>query len=282
MSVGRQISAFCAKICDFLSYAHMCIYCKEEKMDIQIKIKEYIRENKISFREFAKTCNMPNSTLQSICERGIYSASFANAKKIADVLGISVSEFAGASCGLSEREQSAIAKFKSLDERGKRAVEAVLISQAEYLKSAVAKRGSSVTAFAGGKSASYIEISKKEKVVQRALKVFLQPAAAGTGNYLDDDSYEEMLFENPPVGADFGVRITGDSMQPQILDGDIVFVKKQASISEGEIGIYVIDGDAFCKKLINKEGEYFLHSLNPKYQDFKLSEEAFLVGKVLV
>ncbi len=251
-------------------------------MDIQIKIKEYIKSNGISFREFAKTCGMPNSTLQSICERGIFSASFANAKKIADVLGVSVSDFSGGAEGFSSRELGVISKFKTLDERGKIAVEAVLQSQLEYsLKGE--KTHSNITAFSKKENASYIEISKRaEKTTSRTLKVFLQPAAAGTGNYLDDDSFEEMLFENPPATADFGVRIVGDSMEPQIANGDIVFVKKQASISDGEIGIYVIDGDAFCKKLLAKNGEYFLHSLNPKYSDFPLSEDAFLVGKVLV
>ncbi|MFI3162867.1 MAG: XRE family transcriptional regulator [Bacillota bacterium] len=250
-------------------------------MDIQIKIREYIKANGISFREFAKTCGMPNSTLQSICERGIFSASFANAKKIADVLGVSVSDFAGSAEGFSPRELGVISKFKTLDERGKNAVEAVLQSQVEYAFKGE-KTFSNVTAFSKKDNASYIEISKRaEKTNARTLKVFLQPAAAGTGNYLDDDSFEEILFENPPASADFGVRIAGDSMTPQINDGDIVFVKQQATISEGEIGIYVIDGDAFCKKLLSKNGEYFLHSLNPKYSDFKLAENAFLVGKVV-
>lgn len=254
-------------------------------MDVQIKIKEYIKSKGISFREFAKTCGMPNSTLQSICERGIASASFANAKKIADVLGVSISDFAGSAEGLSPRERSVIAKFQTLDERGKHAVEAVLQSQVEFALRGV-KTHSNITAFSKKDSVSYIEISKKaekaEKISSRTLKVFLQPAAAGTGNYLDDDSFEEILFENPPLQADFGVRIAGDSMQPQINDGDIVFVKQQATICEGEIGIYVIDGDAFCKKLLSKNGEYFLHSLNPSYNDFPLSENAFLVGKVIL
>ncbi len=257
-------------------------------MDIQFKIKEYIRQNKISFREFAKACNMPNSTLQSICERGIYSASLANANKIAEVLGVSVADFSRGGEGFSKREQSVIEKFKTLDERGKLAVEAVISSQLEFALQQVWQKPAEEVSFAAP-SAGYIEISKRQpkkavpfKTQARTLKVFLQPAAAGTGNYLDDDCFEEIAFENAPHLAEFGVRIAGDSMQPQISDGDIVFVKKQATIAEGEIGIYVIDGDAFCKKLINKNGAYFLHSLNPKYNDFPLPEGAFLVGKVIL
>ncbi len=250
-------------------------------MDIQSKIKQYIRDNKISFREFAKLSGLPNSTLQSICERGINSASFLNATKIAKVLGVSLEDFETykGDFAISQTEREFIEKFRLVDSRGKAGVEALL--NHEYFAVSGKKSDSvAVNSFAVSNQSSYIEISKRKPKLQ-TLKVFLQPAAAGTGNYLDDEYFEEMQFENIPHGADFGVRIAGDSMTPKIRDGDIAFVKKQDSISEGEIGIYVIDGDAFCKKLTKKEDGFYLHSLNAKYADFILPENGYVVGRVV-
>lgn len=249
-------------------------------MDIQTKIKEYIKERKISFREFAKMCGLPNSTLQSICERGIFSATFQNACKIAAVLEVSVGDFVDGAgeFSLSESERGMIEKFRAIDLRSQRSVEALLLHEHSLAKAQ--KEEFKPLQFKTAQ-ADYIQISKrKEKTT--AIKVFLQPAAAGLGSYVDDEYFEEMQLANVPALADFGVRIAGDSMQPQICDGDIVFVKKQDSISEGEIGIYIIDGDAFCKKLVVKNNGCYLHSLNPKYQDFILPDGAHLVGKVIL
>ena len=50
----------------------------------------------------------------------------------------------------------------------------------------------------------------------RYLPVFLQPASAGTGQWLDDDLAEEMEVDDAvPAKAEFGVRLAGDSMSPR-------------------------------------------------------------------
>ncbi|MFI3167173.1 MAG: XRE family transcriptional regulator [Bacillota bacterium] len=250
-------------------------------MDIQIKIREYIKYNKMSFREFAKLAGLPNSTLQSICERGIGSASFLNASKIAKVLGVSLSDFEtfNGDFSASDSEQNMILKYRSIDSRGKQSVDAVLLHEFARVETFAVKDAPAAYSF-DKKKANYINIEKRAPKLS-TVKIFLQPAAAGYGNYLDDEYFEELELENVPASADFGVRIAGDSMQPKICDGDIAFVKKQETIQEGEIGIYIIDGDAFCKKLIKKQGEFYLHSLNEKYDDFILPQNAYVVGKVV-
>ena len=70
--------------------------------------------------------------------------------------------------------------------------------------------------------------------------VYSFPAAAGVALSAEDD-YERILFpvSAVPPGADFGVRIRGDSMQPTIQDGTIVFVRKQPELQNGQIGIFM-------------------------------------------
>jgi len=117
---------------------------------------------------------------------------------------------------------------------------------------------------------------------EKLLKVFNQSAAAGYGNYIDDDSFEMLAVPCIPQGTEFGIRISGDSMKPEINHGDIVFVTRQSSVDVGDIGIFIYDGDAYCKQLVYKDNAYFLHSLNNRYSDIPiLGDSIFSVGKVL-
>lgn len=88
-----------------------------------------------------------------------------------------------------------------------------------------------------------------------------------------------------PEGAEFGVHIAGDSMEPDIPNGCTVFVRPTPAVEPGEIGIFVLDGLAYCKKLIadRREKRAKLRSLNPKYGDIIVEEESRLrtLGRVL-
>lgn len=116
-----------------------------------------------------------------------------------------------------------------------------------------------------------------------AVPVYLQPAAAGLGNYLTDDNVEIMKLAAPP-DTDAGIRISGDSMEPDICDGEIVFIKYMPHIAPGDIGIFVYRGEAYCKKLDYIGGKPYLISINPKYMPIPINdnEQIRTVGKVLI
>ena len=48
--------------------------------------------------------------------------------------------------------------------------------------------------------------------------------------------------------ADFGVHVSGDSMEPLYLNGQIIWVHQQETLEDGEIGIFFLDGEAYVKK----------------------------------
>jgi len=132
--------------------------------------------------------------------------------------------------------------------------------------------------------------------------VYDMPVSAGTGNFLDDGQYEMVSVpENMlPSGTDFGVRVTGDSMEPMYHDGQIVWVKECSQVGVGEVGIFIYDGDGFIK-VYNEQApdedhteEYtdsygmihnqaVLVSLNEKYADRVIEPGRFFktVGRVL-
>ena len=121
------------------------------------------------------------------------------------------------------------------------------------------------------------------------MKVYTESAAAGIGNYLNDNpTYDVIRFDmdEVPSSADFGVRISGDSMMPEIEDGQIVWVEERAAIDDGDIGIFILDGESYCKQLLldHRKRRMTLVSLNERYKPIVIEEHNNLrtIGKVLM
>ncbi|MBR4550242.1 MAG: helix-turn-helix domain-containing protein [Oscillospiraceae bacterium] len=118
----------------------------------------------------------------------------------------------------------------------------------------------------------------------RRLPLYTLPVSAGTGQFLDGEDYEMVeVGAEVPDGSNFGVRVTGDSMEPRFHDGQTVWVRQQRSLMTGEIGIFLYDGNAYLKQLVARDGHVALHSLNPHYPDIPISDALPLrvLGKVL-
>lgn len=113
----------------------------------------------------------------------------------------------------------------------------------------------------------------------RIIRLYDMPVSAGSGAFLDSDSYEELeVDESVPASADYAVRISGDSMTPRFVDRQIVFVKEQPTLAIGDIGIFVLNGDAYCKKL----GKGTLLSMNVRYEPIPIHDfDSFtILGRV--
>ena len=119
----------------------------------------------------------------------------------------------------------------------------------------------------------------------RSIDIFENAVSAGTGNFLVDGPKETVHIDESilPEDTTFGVRISGDSMEPEFHDGQIAWVLQQESVANGEIGIFALNGEAYIKKLQNDKDGIFLISLNEKYAPIKVSENDRLdiFGKVL-
>ncbi len=118
----------------------------------------------------------------------------------------------------------------------------------------------------------------------RRLPLYSLAVSAGTGQFLDGEDYEMVeVGAEVPEGSNFGVRVSGDSMEPRFHSGQTVWVRQQRSLMTGEIGIFLYDGNAYLKQLVAREGRVALHSLNPRYDDILISDALPLrvLGKVL-
>lgn len=100
--------------------------------------------------------------------------------------------------------------------------------------------------------------------------------AAGDGTYQEDNLHMEvsLIEEEVPAKYDTIAQVVGDSMEPQIFNDDLLFIKATSQIDPNEIGIFQINNKNFVKKLRRDyDGQYYLQSLNSKYEDIYFSED---------
>ena len=102
----------------------------------------------------------------------------------------------------------------------------------------------------------------------RQIPLYRCPAAAGYAApvFGEDFDYIDVTGE-VPMGADFAVRIQGDSMEPWIADGSVAYVNRDP-LSSGDVGIFCVDGEMLCKQYVRDGlGMVYLFSLNRKRAD---------------
>lgn len=86
--------------------------------------------------------------------------------------------------------------------------------------------------------------------------------------------YEEITPEMAASGEHFGLNIQGDSMAPRICSGDVVIVRKQESVENGDVAVVLINGqDATVKRFYATEHGIKLVAANPAYEPMFFSPE---------
>lgn len=65
--------------------------------------------------------------------------------------------------------------------------------------------------------------------------------------------YEEIPKEMAATGEFFALKVKGRSMEPRILEGDVVIVRKQEDVESGDIAIVLINGNDATVKRVKKQ-----------------------------
>ncbi len=99
---------------------------------------------------------------------------------------------------------------------------------------------------------------------------------------------EEIPEEMAKTGDFFALKIKGNSMEPRIMDGDVVIVRKQDEAENGDVIIAMVNGDdATCKRLRKYKDGIELISNNPSYKPMFFSDmdvqtkPVRIIGKVV-
>lgn len=159
------------------------------------------------------------------------------------------------------------AKYASLDTHGKSVVDYVLNEEYERCTA---------------------EDDEPPKVI--TIRHYLYSPAAGVNGLVAGEDYEDIILPpNAPNGADYCLTVSGDSMEPYINDGDLIYVKEDEPLQPFDVGVFYVDGGTYVKQYCpSYDGGVYLLSANPKREDANItisrdSASTFICfGKVLL
>lgn len=158
---------------------------------------------------------------------------------------------------LSSAEKGLLKNYRALDDHGKKAIDTLCAIEAERV--AIQQRPV---------SRKVINI-EEARTAARYIPHFTSPSAAGVAAPIDVADFGMMLADDSvPDAADFAVDIQGNSMEPYIHDGDTVYVRRDAELSIGDVGIFCVDGAMYCKQYyLDEDRNLILVSANPDLRD---------------
>lgn len=186
----------------------------------------------------------------SCWETGKKAPSLEAIKDISHLFGVSVDSILNVNSPvvqmsnmLGRDELSLLANYRKLDGHGKKAVSTICSLELDRVLSTF-----------------------EEPQEQRMIRLYDLRPAAGSSAPLDDSGYTMIPASGAvPMGAEYCVRISGNSMYPYINDGDIVYVERAETLRQGDVGIISVDGSLYCKQYICKpDGTLILASANPE------------------
>lgn len=99
---------------------------------------------------------------------------------------------------------------------------------------------------------------------------------------LATENIDGFVSADENITADFALKCKGDSMiNARIFDGDIVYIRQQADVENGEIAAILIGEDATLKRVHKYENKIVLSPANPMYDDLIYSGERLNEIKIL-
>ncbi|NNU89799.1 transcriptional repressor LexA [Anoxybacillus sp. CHMUD] len=134
--------------------------------------------------------------------------------------------------------------------------------------------------------------SKKETVLKTVNLAFTKLPIVGAvscGNgvlaYQEIEGYEEVPTSWLNGGEYFFLRAKGDSMiNARIMDGDLLLIRRQDDVENGEIAAVLIDDEIVLKRVYKTNGTIILQSENPMYKPIILNrndmKDVRIIGKL--
>lgn len=228
------------------------------------KLKKARISAKLKQSDLAKILDTTNTTISN-WENNVSKPDVDTIEYICGALNVPASYFFNTPDSvtpiLTITEQAHIKKYRTLDEHGKKAVDCILNVEYERVE------------------ATRTPVIPISNII--TLSEFEQPVSAGKGVYLGDGSQtitREVPSNELTSKADFILRVSGDSMEPEFSNDDRILIKRQCDLKAGDIGIFILNGEGYVKKYMGDK----LVSLNPDYKDIYFSEYDNIECKGLV
>ena len=239
-----------------------------------LSIEEYRKKAGMSRTDLAKRMDMTLGGV-SAWEYGRTRPDIDSLKKLCSILNVSsdeLLEIEGTFSHLKDDEKNLIASYRSLPKREKEYVRGFVGIMTEAQSSMDEPQIYAITDHVS------------DKAVRRMVKLPLNPLSicAGNGIFLEEEGegeYLQLKYEPILSKCDEILRVSGDSMEPEYSDGDLVLVQHADMLNYGETGVFAVDGEGLIKKY-QKDG---LYPLNPKYSVIRPGSESHVrcFGRVL-
>lgn len=100
--------------------------------------------------------------------------------------------------------------------------------------------------------------------IKRRKVPLLGDVAAGEPIWAEEN-HEDYVLAEGDICCDFALKVKGDSMEPLLLDGDIVYVREQPDVLDGQIAVVLVDDSATLKVLYHIQDGIQLVSKNSAY-----------------
>lgn len=247
-------------------------------------LSEIMKNRNLKIAEVARLCDLPDGTVRGIIKREQKDIALKVALKLSKGLGVSI-EYLN---GMPERKKSSeelrkeklsqyehiVDKYRFISTHspdGASVVDTVL--DREY---AIAKKLKEQS-----EQIQKMDMEVAEEIIPaRIISYHQRLASAGNGQVVFDDTVIDRI-EIPDISkykrVSYAIGVNGRSMEPLFNDGDILLIEPTCQVEVGEIGIFIVDGEAFVKKLGNGE----LISLNKGHGNIPLTEYSNCMGRVV-
>lgn len=222
------------------------------------KIKQYRLANGWTQQELGAKIGISKNAI------GNYEKGFRSPKKntmfdLANAFNVSIDDLFPP---IQKDTSSTTSKIQSIyDELGPNEQRKV-VTYAEKLRDEQEKR----------RKAKINEVSEAISLYQ--VEVVSETAAACGFNYgfgYEDTDIETIEVDEKPPHHEIATKVSGDSMQPDYRDGDILYlVDKGLTTYSGNLAVIAYGDRSYFKKIYTENGRLRLVSLNDKYEDIIL------------
>lgn len=197
------------------------------------------------------TITLPDDVFDQVAQYKVENKISTQSKAIQRLIGIGLESVKAPepvqqapSVGGLEAEDVQVARdFHALDAPGKKVVRLVIGAEAERIGAAVP-------------AAVVVDLGM--------IRHYLYSPAAGRDGYAEGDFEDIPRTPDMPKGADFCVTVSGDSMEPYIHDGQMVYVSESEQVQDMEVGVFFFQGGTYVKQIARSfDGSVYLLSANP-------------------
>ena len=242
------------------------------------KINEIRKERKMDLATLAELSGVPYGTLSKITAGITKDPKLETVKSIARTLGVTIDVFDDApsrqqaedsDLQFTPEEKNLIKKYRGLDTHGKKAVDWIAEHELNRLQGIESPIGGII-----------------ENATTAYTKIIPFPGKVSAG--LGVEAIPDYDTIAGPDAADFALLVDGDSMEPRYHSGQIIYVREQPTVENGQIAVVQIQGpddfqpQAYLKKVKITGTAAQLISLNKTYDTITVPlNELTILGTVI-